>query len=61
MDTEIRVGEKVYSLFLMEWVEVIKIKGDYALIEDSKHKTYETPLIHLETMDEHVENRLRLD
>ena len=61
MDTEIKAGKKVYSLRLQEVVKVIYVDDDYAMVEDDEGNRYSTSLSQLETMDEHVENRLRLD
>lgn len=61
METKIKVNEKVYSLRLEIFVKVFALDGDYAIVEDEEGNRYSTPLTQLETMDEHVENRLRLD
>ena len=61
METKIRLGQKVYSLRLQDTVKVIAIDGYYCIVEDDEGNRYSTSLRQLETMDEHVENKLRLD
>lgn len=61
METKVKLGQKVYSIRLQDVVKVIAIDGDYAVVEDDEGNRYSTSLSKLETMDAHIENRLRLD
>jgi len=61
MDTEIKAGKKVYSLRMQKIVIVIAVDGNYAIVQDKQGNRISTSITQLETMEEHVENKLRLD